>query len=233
MSVVHRHQLVFLREAGWQRLIAEAAGDAERQAVLRRWAGAGWPLVVSRQPCAQPAANDPGQLHLGLTTPPGAGPRRWPVVAAWSELLFFAEFPRADQVLPLLSASQRPAWRQLLDGLAGLDVPARVYGSHGWELLTGQPHRRPGSDLDLYLPVQHVAQADALVALLQRADAGLPRLDGELIWPDGAAVAWREWQAWREGQVRDLLVKRLHSVELLREWPGVEALPLPAERVRA
>jgi hypothetical protein len=54
---------------------------------------------------------------------------------------------------------------------------------------------------------------------LEAAPAGLPRLDGELLWPDGAAVAWREWAAWRAGQVGALLVRRIDGVNLVEDWP--------------
>ena len=44
-----------------------------------------------------------------------------------------------------------------------------------------------------------------------------PRLDGELRFPDGAAVAWREWEAWRAGRSRAVLVKRLDGCSLWRQ----------------
>ena len=48
-----------------------------------------------------------------------------------------------------------------------------------------------------------------------------PRLDGELLFPDGAAIAWREWVAHRDGRVAQVLVKRLRGVAL--ESAGVGA----------
>ncbi len=57
-------------------------------------------------------------------------------------------------------------------------------------------------------------QCDAAAVLLRRSDDGSPRLDGELSFPDGSAVAWREWVAWRSGRVSAILVKRLCGVAL-------------------
>jgi hypothetical protein len=45
-----------------------------------------------------------------------------------------------------------------------------------------------------------------------------PRLDGEMLFPDGAAIAWREWVAHREGRTAQVLVKRLRGVAM--ESPG-------------
>ena len=41
-----------------------------------------------------------------------------------------------------------------------------------------------------------------------------PRVDGELVFPRGEAVAWREWLQWRRGEVDSVMVKRLHGVAL-------------------
>jgi hypothetical protein len=32
-------------------------------------------------------------------------------------------------------------------------------------------------------------------------------------------VAWREWAAWRAGQVGALLVRRIDGVNLVEDWP--------------
>jgi phosphoribosyl-dephospho-CoA transferase len=47
------------------------------------------------------------------------------------------------------------------------------------------------------------------------------RLDGELVFPDGAAVAWREWHACRGGRTRRLLVKRLDGATLAEAQPPI------------
>jgi phosphoribosyl-dephospho-CoA transferase len=62
--------------------------------------------------------------------------------------------------------------------------------------------------------VDETEQADAAVAALQRCGSDSLRLDGELMFADGGAVAWREWAAWRTGRCRTLLVKRLHGAAL-------------------
>ena len=103
-----------------------------------------------------------------------------------------------------------------------MNANARVYGSHGWQLLSGLDHVRAGSDIDLWLSVSDEAQADAAATCLQSVSDELPRLDGELMFDDGAAVAWREWLAWRAGRVKSLLVKTLVGSTLVRsrDWHG-------------
>jgi Phosphoribosyl-dephospho-CoA transferase MdcG C-terminal domain len=100
-----------------------------------------------------------------------------------------------------------------------------MYGSYGWQLLSGFDHVCAGSDIDLWLSVSDRAQADAAGVCLQSFSGELPRLDGELMFDDGTAVAWRKWLAWRAGRVQSLLVKRIDGSALVRSrgWRGTVA----------
>ena len=56
--------------------------------------------------------------------------------------------------------------------------------------------------------------ADEVARALATASWAGPRLDGELLFPDGAAIAWREWSDYRQGRASQVLVKRLRGVAL-------------------
>lgn len=215
MRALQRHQLLRLRDSAWLRLLADTANLSARQA-LTLWARHGHPVVVTRQAPGLPADTP---LAAGLPAPLSLGRVRIVLALRADEVLFADAFPLAPEVLPTLAPPQRAGWQALCAQLDTLEVPARVYGSHGWQQLTGLAYVRPGSDLDLLLPVSTSEQADAVVRVLAAAPADLPRLDGELLWPDGAAVAWREWAAWRAGQVGALLVRRIDGVNLVEDWP--------------
>jgi phosphoribosyl-dephospho-CoA transferase len=96
-----------------------------------------------------------------------------------------------------------------------------VYGSHGWQTLSGLAHVGPASDIDLLLRVDGAGQADTVASVLERAASDGPRLDGELVFNGSAAVAWREWLGWRRRGRGTILVKRLRSESL---ESGLESL---------
>jgi len=200
---LRRHDLVRLAPEAWHD--AQAAATGAEADVLALWRERDLPVVVARQDGAAP-----GCLRLGLPAPVRFDRRRLTLAVAADGLLDARDFPRAGEIAPLIAAPARPAWDDLARALPG----ARVFGSHGWQHLTGLAYLRPGSDIDLLVPVDDPAAADAVAARLDAAPAALPRLDGELLFPGGAAVAWREWQAWRAGAVRELLVKRTRGVAL-------------------
>ena len=145
------------------------------------------------------------------------------------------QFPRLHEV-----AQSSPwgvgaaAW--LAQGQA-LKAEVRVYGSYGWQFLTGMPYVRAGSDLDLsvHAPDLHAAlrALDWLSQTVALGEAGyggrspsarLPlRVDGEIVFPQGQALAWRELQQLRQGAVAQALVKDRHSLRLL-DWPALVAL---------
>jgi len=113
-----------------------------------------------------------------------------------------------------LPLALRPRWAELNAALGTVGVQPRVHGSYGWQRLTGLRYLLPASDIDLLLAVAGPEAADEAAGLLDAFQWAGPRVDGELIFPDGSAVAWREWMQWRRGAVDRILVKRLHGVVL-------------------
>lgn len=214
MASLHRHQLVFLSAAAWARIQADGL-DAQASECLHHWARQGLPLVVAQQ---GPALFQE-TIKLGLPAPSRWGRRRLTLSAKLAELLFFDEFPWADQALSLLPASARPAWAALSQALFAQGLRARVYGSYGWQLLDGLDHVHKDSDIDLWIAVNGPAQADAAARSLQAFESKALRLDGELVFPGDQACAWREWLAWRQGpaaQGKSLLLKSLSGARLVQ-----------------
>lgn len=212
MDTVRRHQLARLSEAGWAAVLHQP-WDRQARECLAHWAAHRLPVVVTRQSIDVAAC---GSIALGLPAPARWGRRRLALRVPRGAVLGFGEFPRLAEVRELLPPAARGPVRDLLGGLHACRATARVFGSYGWQAISGLDHVRPDSDLDLALTVDGATQADAVAHLLQSFGAARPRLDGELLFGDGAAVAWREWIEWRAGRARALMVKRLDGVALHR-----------------
>lgn len=224
MPPLRRHQLAYLTAQGWQAAL-DTGRDAQALDCLRHWAAHGLPLVVTRQPL--PPEHGQPLIHLGLSAPPALGRRLLSLQVPAAAIAWFSEFPLLADVSPVLPRAARAALAPLQDALAARGQRAHAYGSVGWQQLSAQCYLHPQSDLDLWLPVAHAGEADAAAALLMRHAPERPRVDGELVFPDGGAVAWREWAAWRAGHSRALLVKRLHGAALETGLPaGWMAPPL-------
>jgi len=99
--------------------------------------------------------------------------------------------------------------------LAEFGIEARVYGSYGWQLLSGLEHIHERSDIDLWLAVSNTQQADSAVWCLRQFPAECVRVDGELLFADYTAVAWREWVQWRGGSVGSMLIKSLNASSMV------------------
>ncbi|KQV49232.1 hypothetical protein ASC95_16540 [Pelomonas sp. Root1217] len=208
MAALHRHQIAWLSAAGWQQLL-DRDWDAEARDCLGHWAERGLPLVVTRQPDENPAV-----IAMGLCAPQRWRQRRLALRVRRSEVLYFDEFPRLEKLIPQLPQSARVPARQLATALQACGATARVYGSHGWQHLTALQHVREDSDIDLWVGVTGMEQADAVAAALNAFSAPTRRLDGELVFEGDAAIAWREWLAWRSGHAQALLVKRLRGAAM-------------------
>jgi phosphoribosyl-dephospho-CoA transferase len=227
MTPLRRHQLARLSAAGWATILARP-WDPQARECLAHWARYRLPLVVTRQPHDATAQ---GLVALGLPAPERWNRRRLALQVPRAAVFCLGEFPRLAEVLPLLLPSAHCAVCKLVDALDACQTTSRVFGSYGWQAISGMHHVRSGSDLDLSVTVDGASHADAVTQVLLSFDAATePRIDGELLFNDGAAVAWREWIEWRAGRVRAVLVKRMNGVSLERDaaWcERVESAELP------
>jgi phosphoribosyl-dephospho-CoA transferase len=208
MTALRRQQLIRLSGDGWARVL-DAPWDATARNCLGLWAARGLPVVVTRQP-----PSPDGRVAAGLPAPARYRRRRLALAVEPRDVMFFDEFPSAGAATRLLPRGVAAPWHALLASLAAADCVPRVYGGFGWQAVTRMAYVHAESDLDLLLPVTSAAHADAVAQALARAAWDGPRLDGELLFPDGGAVAWREWHAHRQGRAARVLVKRLHGVAL-------------------
>jgi phosphoribosyl-dephospho-CoA transferase len=213
MVPLRRHQLARLSGSGWAAVLRHP-WDEEARDCLAHWASHQLPLVVTRQP-ADAVAD--GWIALGLPAPARWDRRRLALQVPYATLDGIGEFPRLADIQELLPPPARDAASELLGRLDACHSTARVFGSYGWQAISGLDHVRTDSDLDLSIPIEGAVHADAAVRALESFDAVRPRLDGELIFGDGAAVAWREWSDWRAGRARAVMVKRLDGVSLQRD----------------
>lgn len=202
-----RHKLVWLTPEGWS--TAQRAAPEAHRAALELWERGDWPLVVRRRDTGigpeaaclglplPPAPDDGGKVRIALCIP-------------------HAEIHRASEPLPLKNAltAAPPAWQAALAALAdeATGLTLRVYGSLAMQALTGLPYVTATSDIDLLLYPHTERQLAAGLALLKKYAALLP-LDGEIVFPRGDAVAWKEWLAAANGDVR-VLVKDIDTVRL-------------------
>ena len=206
MRTPHRNQLVWLSDEAWLRVLARA-WDTQAQTILNHWRSRQLPLVVCRQ--RVPASST--TISLGLPAPLQWERRKLALEVLVKDIARVGCFPLlAPDLLGLADAT---ALHRFLQHLAVLHVPARVYGSYGWQMLTDLPCVRDSSDLDLILPVRDMDTAGQVVWLLRGLQLAC-RVDGELLFPDAQAVAWREYAQLIGGKVEQVLVKHREGVQL-------------------
>jgi phosphoribosyl-dephospho-CoA transferase len=222
MRAPHRNQLVWLTEAAWLQVRARA-WDAQAHSILAHWHTAQLPWVV----CRQRVPESPHSISLGLPAPLQWERRKLALDVVAEDIERVDEFPLLKP--GLLGPADAAPLQNFLHHLAVLHAPTRVYGSYGWQQLTGLPCVRDGSDLDLLIAVPDMGTAGQVVWLLRGLQLACA-VDGELLFPDGQAVAWREYAQLIGGKVEQVLVKHRNGVHLagmahLQGLQASEALP--------
>lgn len=206
MRNLARNQLVWIDQRAWAQ-IEDRLWDAEAQTILAYWRSRRLPLVVCRQRAETPA----DQVCLGLPAPQQWSRRRLALTVDWSAISDCGVFPA------LLQVARTNHWAQaafdLSEALVAQGVQAQVYGSHGWQLLTGQPYLHATSDLDLSLRVSNFEAASQVTQLLEATPLPM-RIDGEIVFSGGQAIAWRELRKLLAGQTAQVMVKDLHRIWL-------------------
>jgi phosphoribosyl-dephospho-CoA transferase len=158
--------------------------------VLQRvtaWHDQGQPFAVARQDVTD--ADD--DVRLSLTLPD----RR--------HLALHVGLPAVARRLPPPTVQEvrdtaPGTWTSALDDVSALgsalDLTVGVFGSLAWQYRTGEPFLRPLSDVDLLFAPARWSDVERLLFGLEAVSRRhtVVRLDGEVVLPDGGAVAWRE-----------------------------------------
>jgi phosphoribosyl-dephospho-CoA transferase len=225
MPVLQRHKLAWLSPHGWRQALAASPEHAQ---ALHAWRREDWPLVARRRDPDAAA----GEVGLGLALPPCPvnGKVRIALRVPAGAVL------RSSEALALVSAlpALPPRWQASASALAAQAaaqrITLRVFGSVAWQALTGLQYVGPRSDIDLLFYPDSIAALQAGAALFQRHADYLP-LDGEIVFPSGRAVAFREWLlALEAGAGMRVMVKEDASVSLQRIDMLTETLVQKTER---
>jgi phosphoribosyl-dephospho-CoA transferase len=145
-------------------------------------------------PCPLPEYRERGEARAATVVhPPACGKVRIALQVDPSDVL--AKLP--PQNLRAMCEQTPIPWRTTVAEVLKLaretGVEPCVFGGLLWQSLTGLPYLSANSDLDLYWPVTHSEQAAGIVRALSGLDENSPpRIDGEIILPDGGGVNWRE-----------------------------------------
>lgn len=217
-----RHQLAYVRPSLLQHQ-AQFAEDERARAGLSHWITHQLPLVVARQDPPSSSNPDAGFFRLGLPLPSRWDRLRISLKAELADILFLSEFPALTVLASRAGMHTRSPLERLCSSLGSHGLQARVYGSHGWEHISGLRYTHTRSDLDLLIAVKSLDDADFAAQCLEAFDSAHPSLrpDGELMFRDGTAVAWREWMPWRTGRTRQILIKQTEGAALANgiSWP--------------
>jgi phosphoribosyl-dephospho-CoA transferase len=205
MTAFRRHALVWLSQA-------PSADDERERARVETWQAQGRPFMVCRR------RDDRGDISLGFCTTdnrfPEVRPRRVGAHGFARNVARVARPPVLAEVARCGPAGAQPdAFARLADGAARAGIELRVFGSWMWQALTGEPHVRATSDLDVLVAVVDRRAADDAAVFLAHVETGLPfKIDGELSFPDLGEVHWREYHA----DVPEILLKSVEGMRLVR-----------------
>ncbi len=207
MARFARHSLIWLTPEGWRDAI-DATSPSLRVA-LDGWLANDWPAIVRRQD----ADATEEQVCAGIALPPDASGNKPRIGIRIPSV----QVRRVEAALELARLIPRmpDAWRAPLSSLvrdaADQGIIFRVYGSAALQCLTGKPYMTASSDLDLLFHPATSAQLSAGLSLLANCAHAVP-LDGEVVFPSGQAVSWKEWL---QAQSR-VLVKDRRAVRLMK-----------------
>jgi phosphoribosyl-dephospho-CoA transferase len=217
-----RHELLHVAPNAWATVLA--SGSLAEVPLLEAWVDRGWPVIVRRR--MQGDGTD--MVPIGVPLPPAAGKMR--IALAIPPQAVVGRM--APPSLRVAAAAAKPAWQSTIAVLLALGarhgVEPAAFGSLLWEHRTGLAYLSSGSDLDVIWPIRSRCDVAALLTDIAVVEQAAPvRIDGEVIFPDGSAVNWRELKnALRSGGAAELLVKTIDGVRLrnIRSLPGCERL---------
>lgn len=225
-----RHKIIWATNDGWEQL--RAGADAADLEILDRWREADWPLIIRRRD----EDARPEEICVGIALPPDPvnGKKKRIGLRVTREAVREVRQPLAiGEVLKAAPEWWRPGLESLAERTRELGLNFRVYGSLALQAMTGQAYITPRSDIDLlFLPLS-VAQLGTGTGLLSYYANSLP-LDGEIVFPAGRGVSWKEWtRAVHASSNLRVLTKDAHEVSLMSTSALLEAFDKKVREVAA
>ena len=208
--------LCWLSEDGWRDVLR--AAQPEHRAALKLWQDQDWPAVVRRLDVGA----QPDEVCLGLPLPPDEDTGEKIRIALRVRAAHIDRTSRAVELQAAIRSSG--PWREALTAMErdARTMDLRVYGSLAMQSLTGLLYLSPASDIDILFHPRSPCQLVEGLAQLSRHAAHLP-LDGEIVFPGGQAVSWKEWRMAMTHPAK-VMVKQLHSVRLSDTGPLLATL---------
>lgn len=201
---MRRHDWVYLAPGA---LPAVAPCAPPVRSWLDGWMARGGPLVVARQ-CV-PAE----QVALGAVTPLRLGRARVACTVGHDAVIRVRGPVSVAEAAHGLPRDVARTLASLGRELATHGVRLGVYGSTAWSYFTREVYRHADSDVDVVCDLDAASRLDVCLTALRNAQAAMPcRLDGEVRFPCGRAVAWHELDAARRDGVPWVLAKGARDV---------------------
>ncbi|QIB32979.1 malonate decarboxylase holo-[acyl-carrier-protein] synthase [Ancylobacter pratisalsi] len=181
-----RHDLVWLDPDALP--VLEVPGDMREH--VDCWIHTGHPAVVRRDDTLR---GEVPTVALGIPLPQRLGRRRLVLQAPLDAIVRRGRFPSIAAATSAAPESMREVLAETTLLLEACGAHARVYGSLGWQHLTGEIYLHPASDIDLLIEPDLRFDIDAALDVFRTmAMDASPRLDGELVVAPDRALAWRE-----------------------------------------
>jgi phosphoribosyl-dephospho-CoA transferase len=209
--MILRHTRVWPTASGYAAL-ASTASDPIVRAAIDLWSTRGWPLIVRRREDRESSSDT--AIAIGLSLPPSLDKKRWGFFLSRDDIAAHAPPLALEEVIGRLPATRRRMLAPLARAAARERIALRIFGSVAWQAETGLDYWHDDSDLDLIAAPKSHADLRSTIALLERAQERVAmRLDGEIVFPGGDAVAWREWAY--ASKTRRVLAKNMTRVALV------------------
>lgn len=216
-----RHNRVWLSKDGWARAADVHSTHAH---ILMQWAENDWPVIVRRRDVDMPLS----MVALGIPLPPDITSKkkgRIAFTAHRDQIRCNEGALNVHDIQTALPSRWQHIHARLCKQAVSTQLEFRVYGSLAMQALTGLPYLTDQSDIDLLLAPRSRAELTNGLAMLSKYVQLLP-LDGEIVFPSGRAVAWKEWlQVDDAGQNIYVLTKSMEAVALVRAEELLDELP--------
>jgi phosphoribosyl-dephospho-CoA transferase len=207
-----RHELVYIWPWAWASILTRQG--AALLPYLTLWAARGWPLIVRR-----PAPGDESDhVPVGIPLPPASGKVRISLTVPVEAILTRAPPPPLVRVTAVAHAHWRPTLLSLARLGRRCGATPRAIGSLMWQHVTGLPYLSRTSDIDAIWLACATSDLKALLSGIYRIERQAPtRIDGEIAFPNGNAVQWRDlYRATDPGCAGEVLVKCSSGASLQR-----------------